>query len=73
MFGGAVGLFASAHLTAAIPGAHWLEMDANPNPLLDSVLDVLPVVEKGCLMLPSGPGLGVAIAPGVIERWGVGP
>ena len=71
MFGGAVGLFASAHLTAAIDGAHWLEMDANPNPLLDSVLDVKAVVEDGCLLLPSGPGLGVGIAPGVVERWAV--
>jgi D-galactarolactone cycloisomerase len=69
MFGGAVGLFASAHLTAAIDGAHWLEMDANPNPLLDSVLDVRTVVEDGCLLLPPGPGLGTTIAPGVIERW----
>ncbi|MHB2169704.1 mandelate racemase/muconate lactonizing enzyme family protein [Alsobacter sp. R-9] len=70
MFGGAVGLYASAHLTAAIPGAHWLEMDANPNPLLESTLDVVPAVRDGCLMLPSGPGLGVTLAPGVVERWG---
>lgn len=73
MFGGAVGLYASAHLTAAIPGAHWLEMDANPNPLLDGVLDVTPIVEKGFLILPPGPGLGVVMAPGVIEQWGAKP
>ncbi|WP_293868471.1 mandelate racemase/muconate lactonizing enzyme family protein [uncultured Alsobacter sp.] len=70
MFGGAVGLYASAHLTAAIDGAHWLEMDANPNPLFDSTLDVKPAVADGALVMPQGPGLGIALAPEAIERWG---
>ncbi len=70
MFGGAVGLYASAHLTAAIDGAHWLEIDANPNPLLDDVLDVRPVIQNGFMALPQGPGLGVKLAPGV-EQWAV--
>ena len=37
--------------------------------VLHGVLDVKTVVEDGCLLLPSGPGLGVGIAPGVVERW----
>ncbi len=69
MFGGAVGLYASAHVTAAIAGAHWLEMDANPNPLLDLTLEQKPAVEDGALLLPSGDGLGVTLAPGAVERW----
>lgn len=69
MFGGAVGLYASAHLTAAIDGAHWLEMDANPNPLLAETLDVQPVVEDGALLLPAGPGLGVQLVPGAVDLW----
>ena len=72
MFGGAVGLFASAHLTAAIDGAHWLEMDANPNPLLDSVLDVKDRRGRRVPAAALGPGpRRAAIAPGVIERWAV--
>ena len=70
MFGGAVGLYASAHLTAAIDGAHWLEMDANPNPLLEHSLDVKPRVVDGDLLLPTGPGLGVRLVPDAVERWG---
>jgi L-alanine-DL-glutamate epimerase-like enolase superfamily enzyme len=69
MFGGAVGLYASAHLAAALDGAHWLEMDANPNPLLDLTVAETPVVEKGALLLPTGDGLGITLAPEAIATW----
>jgi L-alanine-DL-glutamate epimerase-like enolase superfamily enzyme len=69
MYGGAVGLYASAHLSAAIPGADWLEMDAMPNPLLDDTLTAPPVVADGALRLPDGPGLGIALAPDARTRW----
>jgi L-alanine-DL-glutamate epimerase-like enolase superfamily enzyme len=61
MFGGAVGLWASAQLAAALPGADWVEMDGNPNPLLTRTLDVTPRVVDGDLILPPGPGLGVTL------------
>ncbi|HET6520207.1 MAG TPA: mandelate racemase/muconate lactonizing enzyme family protein [Geminicoccaceae bacterium] len=61
MFGGPVGLFASAHLAAATDGADWVEMDANPNPLFGTVVTEPPRVVDGHLLLPDGPGLGIEL------------
>lgn len=58
MYGGPVGLHASAHLAAAMDGVSWLEMDSMPNPLFDKLLRDAPVVRDGRLMLPAGTGLG---------------
>jgi L-alanine-DL-glutamate epimerase-like enolase superfamily enzyme len=58
MYGGPIGLYASAHLTAAIDGVSWLEMDSMPNPLFEMLLPEAPVVREGKLLLPEGPGLG---------------
>lgn len=57
--GGAVGLHAAAHLTAAgaDPGSI-LEMDVNPNPLREAMAPPLPVRE-GTVTLPDAPGLGI--------------
>ncbi len=62
MYGGPIGLVASAQLTAALRG-DWLEMDANPNPLYDRVVATPPVVRDGCLILDGTPGLGATLAP----------
>jgi D-galactarolactone cycloisomerase len=58
MYGGPIGLYASAHLAAAIDGLAWLEMDSMPNPLFDKLLLKVPIVRDGQLMLPQGAGLG---------------
>jgi L-alanine-DL-glutamate epimerase-like enolase superfamily enzyme len=58
MYGGPVGLYASAHLSAAIEGMSWLEMDSLPNPLFDMLLEAGPDIEGGKLRLPPGSGLG---------------
>lgn len=58
MYGGPVGLYASAHLAAALDGMSWLEMDSLPNPLFEMLLRDAPVVEDGKLRLPAGAGLG---------------
>jgi L-alanine-DL-glutamate epimerase-like enolase superfamily enzyme len=58
MYGGPVGLYASAHLSAAIEGMSWMEMDSLPNPLFEMLLDHEPVVRNGKLQLPKGAGLG---------------
>jgi L-alanine-DL-glutamate epimerase-like enolase superfamily enzyme len=58
MYGGPIGLYASAHLSAAIDGMSWLEMDSMPNPLFDMLLREAPEVRQGRLTLPEGPGLG---------------
>jgi L-alanine-DL-glutamate epimerase-like enolase superfamily enzyme len=58
MYGGPVGLYASAHLAAAIDGMSWLEMDSMPNPLFGMLLPEAPSVREGRLALPAGAGLG---------------
>jgi D-galactarolactone cycloisomerase len=56
--GGAIGLLASGHLLAAVGGAGRLEIDANPNPLRDTMVPDMPPVIDGQLTLPTRPGLG---------------
>jgi L-alanine-DL-glutamate epimerase-like enolase superfamily enzyme len=58
MYGGPIGLYASAHLSAAIDGMSWLEMDSMPNPLFEMLLPEAPDVRDGRLALPAGAGLG---------------
>lgn len=57
--GAGIGLAASAHILAAAGGDGLLEIDVNPNPLRDAVAPAWPVVDKGVVGLPDGPGLGV--------------
>jgi D-galactarolactone cycloisomerase len=58
MYGGPVGTYASAHLSAAIEGTSWLEFDSQPNPLFERLLRSEPVIQAGKLQLPLGCGLG---------------
>jgi L-alanine-DL-glutamate epimerase-like enolase superfamily enzyme len=57
--GGAIGLMHSLHLLAAVRGPGLLEVDANPNPLREGVLQDVFVVKEGAVSLPGGPGLGL--------------
>ena len=67
MYGGPVGLYASAHLMAAIAGTMWLEMEATPNPIFARLLNAPPVVAGGALVLPDAPGIGVSLDVGAIR------
>ncbi len=71
MYGGPVGLYASAHLSVAVDGMSWLEMDSLPNPLFDMLLEEAPVVEDGTLRLGDGPGLGDVFRQDVFARFEV--
>ncbi|MBL8701158.1 MAG: mandelate racemase/muconate lactonizing enzyme family protein [Alphaproteobacteria bacterium] len=71
MYGGGLGVIASAHLTAAVDGAHWLETDANANPLYDEVFTPAIRIEDGDLVMPEGPGLGVTLRDDTVRRFGV--
>lgn len=72
MYGGGLGVMASAHLTAAIDGAHWLETDSNDNPLYTEVFVPAISVVDGELVMPSGPGLGVTLRDDAVARHQVG-
>ncbi|MEO7241603.1 MAG: mandelate racemase/muconate lactonizing enzyme family protein [Variovorax sp.] len=55
---GGVGLAASMHALAAAGGGRgWAEVDANPNPLRESVFPL--EIADGCVTLSEAPGLGV--------------
>lgn len=68
MYGGPLGVYASAELAAAIPGSDWVETDANPNPLYDRLVTVPPSIRSGNLLLSDRPGLGVDLAPEFDQR-----
>ncbi|HBV97479.1 MAG: hypothetical protein JL50_08100 [Peptococcaceae bacterium BICA1-7] len=63
MFGTGVGLAASLHLLASTPGGLFMEVDANPNPLLsDLLLDKFFEFEKGDFVMAfEKPGLGITL------------
>lgn len=56
--GGGIGLVASAHLLAAVPGG-LLEVDSNPNPLRSLTCGPAGSVSSGRIRLTELPGLGV--------------
>jgi L-alanine-DL-glutamate epimerase-like enolase superfamily enzyme len=59
----------SAHLVAALPHPHILELCMIQGPLQWGVLKQPPAIEQGYLLLPDRPGLGVELAADVQERF----
>ena len=57
--GGGIGLLHSLHLLAAVRGPGLLEVDANPNPLREGILQDDFSVRDGRVSLPGGQGLGL--------------
>jgi len=57
--GGGIGLLHSLHLLAAVRGPGLLEVDANPNPLREGILQDVFSVRDGSVSLPGGQGLGL--------------
>lgn len=69
--GGGLGLYASAHVLAAVGGGGYLEVDVNPNPLRTELLDHPPRIVDGQFVLPDGPGLGVEPDLSAVKPWRV--
>ena len=65
---GPVAEFAALHVMATIPNALMLERMEFDWPGRNSVISAPPVLEDGCLRLPTTPGLGVDIVPEEIAR-----
>jgi galactonate dehydratase len=59
-------LAASAHVAAAIPNLLYLEYQPDMHELARSAYGLELAVEDGCLLLPDGPGLGIAAPPAVL-------
>ncbi len=70
MYGGPVGLYASAQLAASRPDVDLVEMDAKANPLF-AHLERPPEVVEGRLRLSAEPGLGITIDPAILARFDV--
>lgn len=66
--GGAVGLYATAHFFNGVPGGIAVELDTNPNPLREDLVEPPPRVRDGQLELPSGPGLGITFRRDIWRR-----
>ncbi len=60
---------ANAHLVAALPNPHVLELCMIQGPLQWGILSRKPVIEDGWLVLPDKPGLGVDLAENLEERF----
>lgn len=69
--GNAVGLLASLHLFASVPGGIIMELDANPNPLRDELAGGALTLRDGCLALPEAPGIGWSPPIEVISKYTV--
>ncbi len=67
--GSAVGLVASAHFLAGVPGGLYLELDTNPNPLRDKLCANTVRIDDGRLKLAPDPGLGVSLARDILESY----
>jgi L-alanine-DL-glutamate epimerase-like enolase superfamily enzyme len=60
---------ANAHLVAALPNPHVLELCMIQGPLQWAILAEKPVIQDGWLELPEKPGLGVELAQGLEEHF----
>jgi galactonate dehydratase len=66
---GPIAEFAALHLLAAIPNALMLERIEGDWPGRNEVISAPPVLEKGHLLVPTTPGLGVEINEEAVERY----
>ncbi|MFZ5642634.1 MAG: mandelate racemase/muconate lactonizing enzyme family protein [Bacillota bacterium] len=71
MFGTAVGLAASLHLLASTPNGLFMEVDANPNPLLTDLLEeTFYTFKDGSFVLADEkPGLGIKLNMDVVKEF----
>ncbi|MHB1652048.1 MAG: mandelate racemase/muconate lactonizing enzyme family protein [Desulfitobacteriaceae bacterium] len=60
--GSVIGLAATCHLFASVPGGIIVELDSNENPLRDGVLEVPMKIEDGHIVLSEKPGWGVSLS-----------
>ena len=68
-WGDGVALAASVHLSAALKDCIVMELDYTYNPLREELLQKPFIVQKGCLIPPEKPGLGVELNQQALERF----
>jgi len=67
-FYGNLSTMMSAHFCAAIPNFRIMEIDIDDVPWKDELVGPAPVIERGHLVLPKGPGWGVEVNEAVLRK-----
>lgn len=78
-WGSAILTMATAHLISLIPDPHWgfpsdpplLELDQSENPWRREIVAAPLPIERGELVLPNEPGLGITVLEEVVRRYAV--
>ncbi len=65
----AVSLAANAHWAAMVENCRWIELTQDPNPLRDELAKEPIRVEKGMLLLPEAPGIGIELDERTVEKY----
>jgi D-galactarolactone cycloisomerase len=80
VWGGAVGLATACHFIASLPATPhtdhppyplMLEYDMSDNALRTELLKTPLTLDRGHILLPDGPGLGIELDPAVVKRYRV--
>ena len=70
-FSSGILLAATIHLMASTPNTTLLEFDTSENAIYQELLTDPLVLNDGCVMVPSSPGLGVHLPKQVIDKYAV--
>ena len=70
---GGLTTMANAHLVAAIPNRHMLELNTTYNPLKEEIFQEPLRAVKGWMNLPDRPGFGMELIPGVEAKFPFAP
>lgn len=57
------------HMIGSVPNGKLVELDATPNPLVSELLLEPLRFEEGYLKIPTAPGIGVELNPGIVDRY----
>ena len=68
-WGDAVALAASVHLSAALQDCIVMELDYTYNPLREELLKEPVKFDKGFLIPPDKPGLGIDLDPAAVQKF----
>jgi L-alanine-DL-glutamate epimerase-like enolase superfamily enzyme len=64
-----VSTFMSAHFSACIPNFQIMEVDIDSAPWRDDIVDIVPEIKDGYMILPKKPGLGIEINEKEIAKY----
>ncbi|MEJ7808119.1 MAG: enolase C-terminal domain-like protein, partial [Telluria sp.] len=69
LWAGAPAFAAGLHVSAASPATHILEYSLGANPLIHESIEEDFSVEKGMIVIPDRPGLGITIRDDFVQRY----